>query len=154
MFHPPPPPPTVLFCSAASLQTFSKPPFLCQNLKLTPSQGEDGFIITTPGPCLTDVSQIPPLLLLQKSQLTDRFAGANRRHMRQVEGALGQAGGGQGRGEPRGGPEAAPAPADPPEPIARRPQGRGEMMYYTLFAAADATGGGGGGVEQGSGILF
>ncbi|KAI9900000.1 hypothetical protein N3K66_004262 [Trichothecium roseum] len=50
-----PPNGAVLF--GGFVETYSEPPslpFLRQNLKLNPSQGEDGFIITTPGPCLTD----------------------------------------------------------------------------------------------------
>ena len=36
------------------------PPYAhCSGVVLTGLQGEDGFLITTPGPCLTDVHPLP-----------------------------------------------------------------------------------------------
>ncbi|KAF7932594.1 uncharacterized protein EAE98_003893 [Botrytis deweyae] len=64
-------------------------------------RGEDGYLISTPGECLTDVSTI---MYKRPSERTDR------RYLYQVEGALGEAGSGSSQERVRQATKAASAP--------------------------------------------
>lgn len=73
-------------------------------------QGEDGFLITTPGPCLTDVRTHRILNALTLTMIE----GANRRYMPKVQGGLGEASCGKNEERQRRGPrEAAQASTKP-----------------------------------------
>lgn len=76
----------------------------------TSLQGEDGFLITTPGACLTDVSW--GLSSRRLSDFINLSSGANRRYLSQVERDVGKASCGQSPAEPRKTAQTPATPAD------------------------------------------
>lgn len=74
-------------------------------------EGEDGFLITTAGSCLTDVSKNPSVR--PRECAVDVYSGANRRHLLEVEGDVGEAGSGQiAAAQPRQTVEASTSPTN------------------------------------------